>query len=84
MPTTAAPALAPDHPFCAPSPLPFEAPPFDRIRDEHFLPALLAGMQQHLAEVRAIAAQSEPATFANTIEAVFFAPREQETNSLLR
>lgn len=70
MPTTEATVLAPDSPFFAPSPLPLEAPPFDRIRDEHFLPALRAGMQQHLAQVRAIAAQSAPATFGNTIEAL--------------
>jgi peptidyl-dipeptidase Dcp len=58
------------NPFFSPSPLPYQTPPFDRIRDEHFLPAFEAGMQQHLAEVRAIADQKEPATFANTIEAL--------------
>ncbi|MBX3463206.1 MAG: M3 family metallopeptidase [Planctomycetes bacterium] len=64
---------APDrdtNPLLAPSPLPYQAPPFDRIRDEHFLPAFAAGMEQHLAEVRAIADQPEPPTFANTIAAL--------------
>jgi peptidyl-dipeptidase Dcp len=71
-PTAAAPVatLPADNPFAAPSPLPFGAPPFDRVRDEHFLPAFTAGMAQHLAEVRTIATATAPATFANTIEAL--------------
>ena len=60
--------LATDNPFAAPSTLPYETPPFDRIREEHFLPAFEAGMREHLAEVRAIATDEAPPTFANTIE----------------
>lgn len=72
MPNAPAPAAASkaDNPFFAPSPLAYQTPPFDRIRDEHFLPAFESGMQQHLAEVRRIADQEEPPTFANTIEAL--------------
>lgn len=62
--------LPDDNPFAAPSPLPFHAPAFDQIRIEHFLPAFLAGMQQQLAEMRAIADQTEAPTFDNTIVAM--------------
>ncbi|MFN9757945.1 MAG: M3 family metallopeptidase [Planctomycetota bacterium] len=58
------------NPFAQPSTLPYATPAFDQIKDEHFLPALLAGMQQHAAEIRAIAANTEPPTFANTVEAM--------------
>jgi peptidyl-dipeptidase Dcp len=67
MPTT---TLAADNPFAAASPLPYGAPAFDRIRDEHYAPAFTAGMRQHAAEVAAIAANPEPPTFVNTIEAL--------------
>jgi peptidyl-dipeptidase Dcp len=59
-----------DNPFFEPSALPFQAPPFDRIRDEHYEPAIEAGMRQHLDEVDAIVSQAEPATFENTIAAL--------------
>ncbi|MDN5858724.1 MAG: M3 family metallopeptidase [Pseudonocardia sp.] len=58
------------NPFLAPSPLPYEFPDFDAIREEHFLPAMTAGMAAQRAEVAAIAADPEPPTFANTIEAL--------------
>ena len=58
------------NPFFAPSELPFGAPPFDRIRDEHYQPAIEEGMRQHLAEVRAIAGQAAAPTFDNTIVAL--------------
>jgi peptidyl-dipeptidase Dcp len=60
----------PDNPLLAYSPLPFGAPPFDRIRDEHFLPAIELGMQQQIAEVEAIATHPAPPTFENTLEAL--------------
>ncbi len=66
-PATALPA---DNPFSTPSPLPFELPPFDRIRPGHFRPAFDAGMAEQRAEVEAIATSAEPATFANTLEAL--------------
>ncbi|MBL9076208.1 MAG: M3 family metallopeptidase [Planctomycetes bacterium] len=72
-PATAATAEVLDpatNPFFAESTLPYRMPPFDRIRDEHFLPAFAAGMRRHLAEVKAIANDPAPPTFANTIEAL--------------
>lgn len=68
--TDATAALTADNPFSAPSELPFGAPPFDRIREEHYLPAFAAGMERHLEEVRAIADDDAAPTFANTIEAM--------------
>jgi peptidyl-dipeptidase Dcp len=61
---------AQDNPFFAVSTLPYHAPPFDRIRDEHYQPALEEGMRQQLAEVEAIANQSDAPTFENTIVAM--------------
>ncbi|MDQ1091382.1 peptidyl-dipeptidase Dcp [Xanthomonas sacchari] len=68
-PAAAQPAAA-ANPLLTPSPLPFQAPPFDKIKDSDFLPAFEEGMKQHLAEIRKIADNPEPATFANTLEAM--------------
>ena len=64
--TTPAPS---ENPLLVASTLPFGTPAFDRIKDDHYLPAFDAGMQQHLAEMRKIADNPAPATFENTIEA---------------
>ena len=58
------------NPFFVRSELPFELPPFDAILPEHYAPAFDAGMAQHRAEVDAIIANPEPATFENTIVAL--------------
>ena len=47
---------------------PFQTPPFDDIKDEHFMPAFLETMKAEKAEVEAIANQEEEPTFENTIE----------------
>jgi len=60
-------ALTPDNPFAEPSALPFGAPAFDRIRDEHYAPAIEEGIRRHLIEVEAIAHQEAAPTFENTI-----------------
>lgn len=49
---------------------PHGVPPFERIRAEHYLPALREGMRRERAEIEAIVANSEPPTFANTVEAL--------------
>ena len=49
---------------------PFEAPPFERIEPSHFRPAFDAAIARARAEIDAIAANPEPPTFANTIEAL--------------
>jgi peptidyl-dipeptidase Dcp len=58
------------NPLLTASTLPFQAPPFDRISDAHFLPAMEAGITRQLAEAAAIANDPAPPTFANTIEAL--------------
>jgi len=62
--------MAADNPFARPSTLPFELPPFDKIRDEDYAPAFEAGMREQLKEVAAIAHNPQPATFENTIVAL--------------
>jgi len=66
----AAPSAAAGNPFLAPSPLPLQMPPFDRIHDADYLPAYEAGMAEHLKEVEAIAKNPEPPTFENTLVAL--------------
>ncbi|MEW2523024.1 M3 family metallopeptidase [Actinacidiphila alni] len=58
------------NPFLNPSPLPYELPPFAEIEDAHYLPAFEQGLAEHLAEIEAIAADPEPATFENTVVAM--------------
>ncbi|WP_020673353.1 M3 family metallopeptidase [Amycolatopsis nigrescens] len=62
--------ISPDNPFATASELPYGLPPFDRITDEHFLPAFEAGIAEQAAEVAAIADDPEPATFENTVVAL--------------
>ena len=59
-----------ENPFFAPSDLPYQLPPFERIREEHYLPAFERGMAEQLAEVEAIASADEEPTFENTIVAL--------------
>ena len=63
-------APATDNPLLAPSPLPLHYPPFDKLRDEHFAPALDQGMAEQLAEVQAIADNPAAPSFDNTILAL--------------
>jgi peptidyl-dipeptidase Dcp len=63
-------AFTSDNPFAAPSPLFDQAPPFDRIHDADFQPALEEGMRRQLAEVAAIASDTAAPTFDNTILAM--------------
>jgi peptidyl-dipeptidase Dcp len=58
------------NPFAAPSPLPFNYPQFDRIRDTDFAPAFDAGMAAEMAEVRRIADNAAAPTFDNTLVAL--------------
>jgi peptidyl-dipeptidase Dcp len=49
---------------------PFELPPFDQIKPEHFPPAFTEAIRQAKAEIDAITRQTAAPTFANTIEAL--------------
>ncbi len=59
-----------DNPFFEIWDTPFDMPPFERIRPEHFPPAFDRGMEEQLAEIAAIVAGSAPAGFTDTIEAL--------------
>jgi peptidyl-dipeptidase Dcp len=59
-----------DNPLFTPSPLPLNYPPFDKVRDEHFAPALERGMAEQLAEAQAIADNPAAPTFDNTVLAL--------------
>jgi peptidyl-dipeptidase Dcp len=85
------------NPFAQPSPLPYQAPAFDHIKDGDYEPAIEEAMRMHLAEMDAIAALPDPATFDNTIVAmertgayltrstnVFFAMAKANTNETLQ
>jgi peptidyl-dipeptidase Dcp len=71
--------FGPSNPFYTESSLPFHAPPFDKIKDADYQPAIEAGMGQQLAEVRAIAANTAAPTFENT-----FVPLEKSGRLLDR
>jgi len=62
--------FGPSDPFYAPSALPFQAPPFDKIKDADYQPAIEAGMAQQRKEMQAIADNPAPPTFENTIVAM--------------
>jgi peptidyl-dipeptidase Dcp len=70
--------FGPSNPFYAPSTLPFHAPPFDKIKDEDYQPAIEAGMDQEIAEIQVIADNPAPPTFENTLVAM------EKTGQLLR
>ncbi len=56
---------------------PFQVPPFDKIQEEHYMPAFKEGMEQQNMEIDAIVNNPEAPTFENTIEAI------ESTGSLL-
>src|ERR1700760_901702 len=58
------------NPLFSKSTLPYEAPPFDKIKDSDFKPALEEGMKQQLAEMEKIANNSDAPTFDNTLVAM--------------
>src|SRR5271170_7787818 len=62
--------FGPANPFYAKSTLPFEAPPFDKIKDSDYEPAIEAGMTEELKEIQAIADNPAAPTFENTVVAM--------------
>jgi peptidyl-dipeptidase Dcp len=59
-----------DNPLLTESSLPYHIPPFDKIKDEYFVPAIEAGMRDQLKEIEPIANSSEKPTFDNAIVAL--------------
>jgi len=62
--------LDPANPFATESTLPYGLPDFTRIREEHYLPALVAGMAQQREEIERIATDPADPTPENTLEAL--------------
>lgn len=56
-----------ENPFFLTYQTPFQAPPFDQIRLEHYLPAVEEGIRQHQQEIDAVTANTAAPDFANTI-----------------
>lgn len=59
-----------NNPFMKKSTLQYQAPEFDKIKDEHFKPAFDFGLKQQIAELDQIANSKSMATFENTIVAI--------------
>ena len=62
--------FGPKNPFYAISTLPFHAPPFDRIKDADYQPAIEAGIAEQQREIDAIAGNPAAPTFQNTFVAM--------------
>ncbi|HRZ98313.1 MAG TPA: M3 family metallopeptidase, partial [Paludibacter sp.] len=56
-----------DNPFFEAYENEFGAPPFEKIKTEHYMPAFKEGIKQHQAEIEAIAESKDKPTFENTI-----------------
>ena len=69
-------ATVSDTAAAAPNPLlsefdtPFKVPPFDKLKDEHFLPAFKEGIKQQQKEIEDIVNRKETPTFENTAAAL--------------
>ncbi|MEA2005829.1 MAG: M3 family metallopeptidase [Acidobacteriota bacterium] len=61
---------ADENPFFSDYNTPFETPPFDRIKEEHYLPAFKEGIKQQLEKIDVVVSNEEAPTFENTIDAI--------------
>lgn len=59
-----------ENPLLTESPLDYGAPQFDKIKNEHYLPAFTAAIAEAKADIDAITACEEAPTFENTVEAL--------------
>ena len=55
------------NPFLSEYTTPFQVPPFDQIKNEHYMPAFEAGIAEQQAEIEKIVNNEETPTFENTI-----------------
>ena len=58
------------NPFLTDFDTPFGVPPFDRIVEDHYIPAFQEAMTRHQKEIEAITASGDAATFENSVEAL--------------
>lgn len=63
------------NPLLEESTLPYGAPQFDKIRNEHYLPAFKSAIEEAKADIDAIVANPAEPDFENTIEALEFSGR---------
>ena len=63
-------AVKQENPFLAPYTTQYGIPPFEKIKIEHYIPALEEGIKQHNAEIDAIVKQRSRADFDNTVLAL--------------
>ncbi|NPA44228.1 MAG: M3 family metallopeptidase [Chlorobi bacterium] len=81
------------NPLLAKFDTPFEVPPFDKIKNKHYMPAFKEAMKIHKEEIDAIVNNKDSATFENTIVAmdnsgellinvssIFYALKSADTN----
>lgn len=59
-----------DNPFFEKYSTPFEVPPFDQIKPEHFMPAIKQGIVEQAKEIEAIVKNKAKPDFNNTIAAL--------------
>ena len=59
-----------ENPFFQEWNTPFDVPPFNLIKDEHYMPAFEKGMKENMDEIDIIVNNKEKPTFENTIEAL--------------
>ncbi len=59
-----------DNPFFKEWETPFQTPPFNEIKLEHYLPAFEEGIKQQNSEIAVVINNQEKPTFENTIEAL--------------
>lgn len=59
-----------DNPFFSEWNTPYQVPPFDLIKEEHFMPAFEKAIEIHDKEIESIVTNQEPPTFVNTIVAL--------------
>ena len=62
-----------NNPLLMESPLPYGAPQFDKISEEHYIPAFKQAIKEGKAEIDAIVNNREAPSFSNTIEALDYA-----------
>jgi peptidyl-dipeptidase Dcp len=58
------------NPFFSDYNTPFDIAPFDKIKNEHYMPAFEKGLEEQNKEIEKIVANTEDPSFANTIEAL--------------
>lgn len=64
-----------ENPLLTESSHPYGAPAFDKIRNEHYLPAFKAGIEEAKAEIDSIVSNPAEPDFENTIEALEYSGR---------